>query len=119
MKDSGIPIELTSSVGLKSKKDIARGKYREWSCYTKEAGIYKAILFVLARGKCPRCGRDMFFSYNRKWNNNRHAVTLDHTIPLAVTLKHSKFGLQILCKECNNGIKSVEDEALKNSKTQP
>lgn len=88
--------------GKTSKRDLARKHYSHWQWRTTESKVFKALLFALARGKCPSCGVDMVMSFNEKINTQDNAATLDHTIPLAYTLEHSKYGLEIMCKKCNS-----------------
>lgn len=90
------------TLGKFSKRDIARKQYAQWQNRTREAKMYKAILFVLSEGKCPNCGIYMVLSFNYKMNKRDNAATLDHTIPIAKTLEHSKYGLEIMCKKCNS-----------------
>ena len=87
----------------------ARKQYQEWRRNTVEAKMYLATLFVLCRGKCPKCDGDMVltFAYYTKGN----LATLDHVNPLSYTLKHDKTGLQIMCKDCNE--KKGSDVELK------
>ena len=82
--------------------DRARAKYSKWVNSTKEARIYRAILFVLAEGKCPECGVEMFLSFNSKVNEASNSVTLDHITPLSETLTLNKLDLRIMCKKCNS-----------------
>lgn len=90
------------TLGKGSKRDLARKQYSSWQWRTTESKVYKAILFALSRGKCPTCNVDMVLSFNEKTNAQPNAATLDHTIPLAHTLKHSKYGLEIMCRKCNS-----------------
>lgn len=88
--------------GKASKHDLARKQYNRWLYRTKESRVYKAILFALSEGECPKCGIDMFLSFNGDMNTKDNAATLDHTIPLAIVLEHRKYGMEIMCRKCNN-----------------
>ena len=95
-----------------SQVQLARKQYSRWLGRTKESRIFKAVLFALAGGECPSCGVDMVLSFNGIINKQPNAATLDHTIPLAVVLKHKKYGMEIMCFKCNSqkGAKEVNKE---------
>lgn len=95
-----IPINKRSVFTNKLHK---RKRYEQWLTRTKEAAVYKAVLFAICRGVCPDCGINMVLSFDEKFNQLPNAATLDHTIPIASIIKDHKYGLQILCKKCNNG----------------
>ena len=86
-----------SSRGVKS----VRKRYADWRRKTMESKIYIATLFALCRGKCPICDVDMILSFNDVDNQQPFCATLDHTDPLSEILEHRKYGLQIMCKACN------------------
>ena len=99
---------LESMVGAKSKLLLRKAKlessrklYHKWRQRTKESKTYIAILFAMCEGVCPECGQSMVLSFNEKYNHQPNAATLDHITPLKDVLTHSKFALQIMCRQCN------------------
>lgn len=104
-------MKLETALGPRSKKEIARGKYDRWISNTKESKIYICVLFALARGKCPTCGVDMVLSFNEEVRRQDNSATLDHTIPIALVKEHHKYGLEIMCRKCNQE-KGVRDKSF-------
>jgi len=95
-------MKLETTIGKRSRYDLARKRYHAWMWRSKEGKMYKAILFVLTEGKCPVCKVDMVLAFNDSENKRPNSVTLDHTIPLDEILEHNKMGLEIMCKRCNS-----------------
>lgn len=96
MELKGIPITR------KNQLERARKHFQAWSNDRVESKIYKATLFALCKGICPNCGVDMILSYNFEENKRPNAATLDHVVPLSEILEHQKYGLQIMCWDCNS-----------------
>jgi 5-methylcytosine-specific restriction endonuclease McrA len=96
MKVEGLPL------GKSSKYLLARKHFQQWRILSKESKIYRATLFALCNGECPTCGVDMILSFNEKENERGNSATLDHITPLIKVQEHSKFGLMIMCKDCNS-----------------
>lgn len=85
----------------KSLKELVRGRYERWRNNTKESKIYLCTLFALSEGICPACSTKMILSFDGKYNRHPLLATLDHTIPLSKILEHKKYGLEIMCFQCN------------------
>lgn len=88
--------------GRSSARNLARRQYNHWQNSTKESKIFKAVLFALAAGVCPVCETYMILSYDENENKRDNSATLDHTIPISKVLEHRKYGLEIMCRKCNN-----------------
>lgn len=94
-------MKIEAKVGQRSMRELktARKNYNAWMNRSKESKIYRAVLYALSDGDCPVCGRHMIMSFHGDQGDN--LATLDHTLPLSVTLEHKKVGLEIMCQKCN------------------
>lgn len=87
----------------KATLERARYLYSQWRKNAKESKIYLAIMFAIAEGICPMCGRPMILRFDQCDADN--LATFDHEERLADNPVHNKLNLIIMCKRCN-GIKS-------------
>lgn len=99
---------LQLSVNRKDKTTILRKGYHRWRQQKRTAKLYIATLFAMCEGVCPACGVDMVLSFNRDENNRPNAATLDHIEPLSEVEETGKYGLMIMCKQCNSGFQDRE-----------
>lgn len=81
------------------RKNNDREAYRKWRQRSKESRLYLATMFVLAEGRCPKCGIDMYIDFKNESRDDK--ASLDHIIPLSKTMEHTKLGFQIMCTRCN------------------
>jgi len=95
-------MKIEIPIHKKSNLEKARSDYRRWRNKRVTSKIYLSVLFSICEGKCPTCGVDMILSFNNTDNQSKRSATLDHIMPLSEILKHSKYGLQIMCKDCNS-----------------
>src|SRR3990167_5061906 len=80
------------------QKTQSRDRYNRWRKQAKESKLYLCTLFVLAEGRCPECGVDMYIDFMETNEDNK--ASLDHVNPISRTLYHDKLNLQIMCRKC-------------------
>lgn len=97
---SFMKIQITTKAGKRSLT-AARRNYHQWRNRSKQSKIYLGTLFALCDGVCPYCNCDMVLSFNHGVNQRNNAATLDHITPLSKLLEHKKYGLEIMCRQCN------------------
>lgn len=94
-------MKIEGNLSKESLYRIARNKYRSYRQRKKESKVYLGILFAMCEGKCPTCGVNMILSFNEIDNMRINSATLDHVYPLSKELEHKKYGLEIMCRNCN------------------
>jgi len=82
----------------------ARRAYCDW-LKSPSGKMKKAIIFAQQKGRCATCGKNLVLRYfDIKGEYEPNLATIDHIIPLRVSLKHNpEDDYQILCPRCNLG----------------